>query len=193
MALAPDPSAIIRQHRKPIETRSNAMFNSASAATGRIRKILAAGAMTAALTCAPAAMADWYFGANTGPMMIDTAGVGDPTNAGVVIGREWGMVVGDVGVQGELTTSINKGKFAGNDVSVDTQAIYGVFRSAGPIYLIAKAGVLREEVKIGPLSDSESGSSLGLGVGFSVGVAQLELEYPQIEKDIAYLSLGVRF
>jgi len=155
----------------------------------------AALALAAAMTlgAAPAALADWYFGANTGPMMIDVAGVGDPTNAGVMIGKEWGVVIGDVGVQGEFTTSINKGKSSGQDVSVDTQAIYGVFRTAGALYLIAKAGVLREEVKIGAASDSDSGSAYGLGVGFSLGLAQLELEYTQVEKDIAYLSLGVRF
>lgn len=155
----------------------------------------AAWVLVAALATgfAPAATADWYFGAKAGPMLIDTAGVGDPTNAGVMIGKEWGVVIGDVGVQGEFTTSTTKGKYAGNDVSVDTQAVYGVFRTAGALYLIAKAGVLREEVKIGAASSTDSGSSVGLGVGFSLGVAQLELEYTQVEKDIAFLSLGVRF
>lgn len=150
-----------------------------------------AGALTAGF--APVATADWYFGAKAGPMLIDTANVGNPTNAGVMIGKEWGVVIGDVGVQGEFTTSTTKGKYAGSDVSVDTQAVYGVFRTAGALYLIAKAGMLREDVKIGAASSTDSGSSVGLGVGFSLGVAQLELEYTQVEKDIAYLSLGVRF
>jgi len=158
---------------------------------GRAMALILVGALTAGF--APAAAADWYFGAEAGPMLIDTAGVGDPTNAGVMIGKEWGVVIGDVGVQGEFTTSTPKGKYAGSDVSVDTQAVYGVFRTAGALYLIAKAGMLREDVKIGAASSTDSGSSVGLGVGFSLGVAQLELEYTQVEKDIAYLSLGVRF
>lgn len=161
--------------------------------TRACKRAAIAGAMLAGIAAAPTAAADWYFGANTGPMMIDTAGVGDPTNAGVLVGHEWGVVVGDVGVQGEFTTSINKGDYAGNDVSVDTRAVYGVFRTAGAIYLVAKAGFLHEEVTIGSASATDSGSSLGLGVGFSLGVAQLELEYTQIEQDIGYVSLGVRF
>lgn len=158
---------------------------------GKAAALALAGALAVGFT--PIAAADWYFGAKAGPMLIDTAGVGDPTNAGVMIGKEWGVVIGDVGVQGEFTTSTSKGKYAGNDVSVDTQAIYGVFRTAGALYLIAKAGMLREDVKIGGVSSTDSGSSVGLGVGFSLGVAQLELEYTQVEKDIAFLSLGVRF
>lgn len=137
--------------------------------------------------------AEWYFGANTGPMLIDASGMDDPTNAGVLIGHEWGVVIGDVGVQGELTTTINDGSYSGSNVSVDTQAIYGVLRTAGPMYLIAKAGVLHEDVKIGSKSSADSGSSAGLGIGFSLGVAQIEVEYTQIEKDIAYLSVGVLF
>lgn len=159
----------------------------------KCRSAFIAGLLLTGLAAAPTAAADWYFGANTGPMMIDTAGVGDPTNAGVLVGHEWGVVLGDVGVQGEFTTSINKGDYAGNDVSVDTRAVYGVFRTAGAIYLVAKAGFLHEEVTIGSVSATDSGSSLGLGVGFSLGVAQLELEYTQIEQDIGYVSLGVRF
>lgn len=157
----------------------------------RTMAVVLVGALTTGF--APAATADWFFGAKAGPMLIDTAGVGDPTNVGVMIGKEWGVVIGDVGVQGEFTTSTTKGKYAGSNVSVDTQAVYGVFRTAGALYLIAKAGMLREDVKIGAASSTDSGSSVGLGVGFSLGVAQLELEYTQVEKDIAYLSLGVRF
>lgn len=159
----------------------------------RMAGAVAAGVLLMTAGFAPAAMADWYFGANTGPMLIDSAGVSDPVNAGIMLGREWSVVAGDIGVQGEFTTTIDDGAYAGQKVSVDTQAVYGVFRTAGAFYLIAKAGLLREKVKIGTASDSETGSALGLGMGFSLGLAQLELEYTQVEKDIAYLSLGVRF
>ena len=103
------------------------------------------------------------------------------------------MGAGDIGVQAEFTTTIGEGDFYGYDVSIDTQAIFGAFRTAGPVYLIAKAGFLREEVEIGPVSEDDTGLAAGIGVGFSVGVAQLELEYTQVEEDVGYLSLGVRF
>lgn len=159
-----------------------------------LRKMAAAGALMTGMAFAPGAMAeDVYFGANVGKMMIDGAGFDDPTNVGVLIGAEWGVVAGDVGIQAELTTTLDDGAYFGNDVTIDTQAIYGAFRTAGPVYLIAKAGVLREEVEVGPFSDTDSGLAGGVGIGFSLGIAQLELEYTVVEQDVSYLSLGVRF
>lgn len=159
----------------------------------KLKKMAAAALLTAGVASAPAAMADMYFGVNAGSMLIDVAGVDDPTNVGVLIGKEWGVAVGDIGVQAEFTTTINDGDFYGHDVSINTQAIFGAFRTAGPIYLIAKAGLLREDVEIGWVSEDDTGLAAGIGVGFSVGVAQLELEYTQVEEDVGYLSLGVRF
>ena len=162
-----------------------------------LKKMAAAGALMAGMAIAPAAMADMYFGVNAGPMMLDGASYDDPVNAGVLIGKEWGVVAGDIGVQAEFTTTVNDGSLVVfpnvYPVSVNTQAIYGAFRTAGPVYLIAKAGVLREEVEVGSASVTDNGLSGGVGVGFSVGVAQLELEYTVVEQDINYLSLGVRF
>lgn len=164
-----------------------------------LRKMAAAGALMAGMAVAPAAMADLYFGVNAGPMMIDGASYDDPVNAGVLIGKEWGVVAGDIGVQAEFTTTINEGTYVGfpypyvHDVSISTQAVYGAFRTAGPVYLIAKAGVLREEVEVGPFSEDDTGLAGGVGIGFSLGVAQIELEYTQIEQDVGYASLGVRF
>ncbi|HSC77585.1 MAG TPA: hypothetical protein VLB32_03385 [Candidatus Acidoferrales bacterium] len=163
------------------------------------KKMAAACALMAGVAFAPSAMADLYFGVNAGAMMIDGASYDDPANAGVLIGKEWGVVAGDIGVQAELTTTINDGTYVGfpapyvHDVTIDTQAIYGVFRTAGPVYLIAKAGVLHEEVEVGPFSEDDTGLAGGVGVGFSIGVAQLELEYTMVEEDIGYLSVGVRF
>jgi outer membrane immunogenic protein len=175
-------------------------FNKTLAANGQvrlvpfsIRKMAAAGALMAGMAFAPAALADMYFGVNAGKMMIDLDGFDDPTNAGVLIGKEWGVVAGDLGVEAEFTTSIDDGSFLGNDVNVNTQAVYGAFRTAGPVYLIAKAGLLREEVEVGSGSDSDTGMSAGIGVGFSLGLAQMELQYTVIEEDISYLSVGVRF
>lgn len=162
-----------------------------------LRKMAAAGALMAGMAVAPAAMADMYFGVNAGPMMIDGASFDDPVNAGVLIGKEWGVVAGDIGVQAEFTTTIEDGTLVAfpyaYPVSIDTQAVYAAFRTAGPVYVIAKAGVLREEVDIGGLSESDSGLAGGVGIGFSVGVAQLELEYTLVEEDVAYASLGIRF
>lgn len=183
----------------PMPNKRSAANGQASFARFSIRKMAAASALMAGMALAPAAMADIYFGVNAGPMMIDEAGIDDPVNAGVVIGKEWGVVAGDIGVQLEFTTTIKEGTYVGfpapyvHDVSIDTQAIYGVFRTAGPVYLVAKAGLLREKVEIGSFSETDSGFAAGIGIGFSLGVVQFELEYTQIEEDVGYLSLGLRF
>jgi hypothetical protein len=156
-------------------------------------RALAVTALLAGIAFTPLAAADWYFGAKAGSMMIDVGGMDDPSNAGVMVGHEWGVVLGDIGVQGEITSSIDDGSYAGQDVSIDTQAVYGVFRTAGPVYFIAKLGMLREDVTIGSVSDDDTGSSAGLGVGFSIGLAQFEVEYTQIEDDVDFLSVGFRF
>ncbi|BAU49213.1 cell envelope biogenesis protein OmpA [Sulfurifustis variabilis] len=149
--------------------------------------------LAAGMLLAPAAQADWYFGAKTGPMMIDVGGFDDPTNVGVLVGHEWGVVAGDIGVEAELTRTLDDGEFAGQDVKVDTQGLYAAFRTAGPVYLIGKAGVVRNEVEVGSSSGSDTGTALGAGVGFSIGIAQFELEYTRIDDDIDFLSLGLRF
>jgi len=79
--------------------------------------------LAAGLLLAPAAQADWYFGAKTGPMMIDVGGFDDPTNVGVLVGHEWGVVAGDIGVEAELTRTLDDGEFAGQDVKVDTGVV----------------------------------------------------------------------
>lgn len=164
-----------------------------------IKKMAAAAALMAGVAFAPGAMAgEMYFGAKVGTMMFDFAGVDDPTNAGVILGKDFGVLAGDIGVQVEASTTIDDGSvntffFGPSDVSIDTLAAYGTFRSAGPVYFIGKAGVLREEVDIGPVSESDTGLSAGVGVGFSLGVAQIELEYTMIEQDVSFLSAGIRF
>jgi hypothetical protein len=160
--------------------------------TKTLTQIAAAAALVAGAAFAPTASADMYFGAKAGPMMIDIPGVDDPTNAAVVLGKEWGVVAGDIGVQVEASTTIDDGAVGPYDVSIDTLAAYGVFRTAGPVYFIGKAGVLREEIDA-VQSASDTGLSFGAGVGFSLGVAQIEVEYTIIEEDVSFLSAGIRF
>ena len=147
------------------------------------------------MMAAPAAAGGLFFGAKTGPMVIDASGYKtDPTNMGVVVGYDLGVVVGDLAVEGEFTTTTSDGKTNGGaKVSVDTMAAYLAFRTAGPFYFKAKGGFLQEDVKVGSFSDSDSGMSYGVGLGFGIGIAQLELEITQVETDITFLSVGVQF
>jgi len=137
--------------------------------------------------------AGWFFGAKTGPMLIDVGGISDTTNTGIVVGYDIGAVVADLALEGEITTTTSSGEALGFDVDVDTQALYLAFRTGGPIYFKAKGGFVNEEVSIGPVSTSDTGVSYGIGLGFGIGIAQLELELTTIEQDIAFFSVGVQF
>lgn len=149
------------------------------------------------VAAAPASAGGLYFGAKTGSMIIDSPAVKtDATNVGVLVGYELGVVLGDLAVEGELTTSAsdgeNKAAYGGGNFSVDTAAAYLAFRTAGPIYLKAKGGYLQVSGDV----KSDSGVSYGLGVGFGIGIAQLELEYTQTAidpSDVAFVSVGVQF
>jgi outer membrane immunogenic protein len=146
------------------------------------------------VAAAPASAGGLYFGAKTGSMIIDNSNVKtDATNVGVVVGYELGVVLGDLAVEGELTTSTSDGEYkGGGNFNVDTAAAYLAFRTAGPIYLKAKGGYLQVSGDV----KSDSGVSYGLGVGFGIGIAQLELEYTQTAidpSDVAFVSVGVQF
>lgn len=146
------------------------------------------------LAAAPVSAGGLFFGAKTGPMIIDSPAVKtDATNVGVLVGYELGVGVGDLSIEGELTTSTSDGelKTTGRKFDVDTMAAYLAFRTAGPIYLKAKGGFMHVDV-----DNSDTGVAYGIGVGFGIGIAQLELEYTQGSfdpDDVAFVSVGVQF
>ena len=145
------------------------------------------------VVASPASAGDWFFGAKTGPMIVNDSSVKtNPTNIGVVVGYELGVVLGDLALEGEMTTTNSKGKTdLGTKFDANTKALYLAFRSAGPVYLKAKAGFLQVDND----GNTDSGSSYGIGLGFSVGIAQLELEAAKsaVDPDVTFVSLGVQF
>jgi hypothetical protein len=147
------------------------------------------------LLAAPAMAGEVIFGAKTGPMMIDISGMDDPTNTGFMVGYQQGVVLGDLAIEGELTTTTSDGKLNGSKVSVDTKAIYAALRTAGPFYFKVKGGFLQADRKVGSSSKSDSGASYGVGVGLGLGITQIELEYTQtsLDKNISFVSLGIQF
>ena len=146
------------------------------------------------VAAAPASAGGLFFGAKTGSMIVDSSSVKtDPTNVGVLVGYELGVVLGDLSLEGELTTTTSDGEIkGGGKFDLDTIAAYLAFRTAGPFYLKAKGGFLQVD---GSGGGSDTGASYGIGVGFGIGVAQLELEYTQtaVDPDLAFVSLGVQF
>jgi hypothetical protein len=151
------------------------------------------------LLAAPAMAGEVIFGAKTGPMMIDVNGIDDPVNTGIMVGYQQGVVLGDLGIEGEFTTTTSDGKISstGDKVSVDTMAVYAALRTAGPLYFKVKGGYLQADFnqKLGSGSKSQGGASYGAGLGFGIGILQLELEYTQtsLDENLAFVSLGIQF
>jgi len=141
-----------------------------------------------------------YFGAKTGRMIIDNAasvlvnGIeSQPTNASLLVGYEiMGIVIGDLAVEGELSRTLSPGVSSGQDVEVESSAVYATLRTAGPFYFKVKTGFVNQNVIRGTTTVSETGASSGAGIGIGIGVAQLELEWTVLKNDTSYASLGLQ-
>lgn len=138
-----------------------------------------------------------YFGLKAGQMDADQGGFDAASNIGVIFGYAMVRDVrGAFALEGEYTLNLSKGDIAGGgDWKVETLAVYGAYRTADTVYLKAKAGALRQDVRCrGSSRDicgKDSGLSLGAGVGWRLNrKIGLELEYTMIEEDIGFLSLG---
>lgn len=134
------------------------------------------------------------FGAKAGPMQLDVPDADDPTNAGVAIGYEFGVALGDLGFEGEFTTTVKDGKIGGMNLNIDTVGAYATYRSPGFIYFKGRVGYVGWDAAqtLGNSADDTS-ASYGLGLGFSLKVIKFELEYTQIDDDIDFISLGILF
>lgn len=160
------------------------------------KNVLIASLLAMALSLSTSVMADGLtFGAKTGPMRIDKSAIDDdPTNAGVTVGTEMGIVLGDLGVEGEFTTTMDDGTIKNSNatVDIDTMGIYATYRTPGFIYLKARAGFVNYDLTYGNQSEDDTVTSMGFGLGFSLGIVQFELEYTEID-DADFISLGVVF
>jgi len=141
-----------------------------------------------------------YFGAKTGRMILDNTttvllnGIDtQPTNASLLVGYEiMGIVIGDLAVEGEISRTMSSGVSNGQDVDVESSAVYATLRTAGPFYFKVKTGFVNQNVIRGSVSASETGASSGAGIGIGIGVAQLELEWTVLKNDTSYASLGLQ-
>jgi len=133
----------------------------------------------------------FYFGAVGALTKNSAPGFDNAINAGLVLGYEFlGVGVGDIAIEGVYTTSVRDGDLIGsNNWSADTLSGFGVFRSAGPIYLKAKAGLTNWDVKTSGTKTDGTDFSWGLGLGFSFALGQLEFEYSKIQDDINFYGI----
>jgi hypothetical protein len=128
-------------------------------------------------------------GLKFGKSMIDADGFDDGTAKGVTFGYDFGN-------SWSLELDVVRSEFdiEGFSGDLDWTAIYGVYRSEGNAYFLAKIGGLKEEISFLGSSESETGLSYGIGGGFRVNDNfSLEAEYTIIESDVNFLGLGARY
>ena len=144
-------------------------------------------------TITPAALAEgWYFGVKGGPIVLDLPSLDDPVNAGIIVGHDWGVALGDIGIEAEATTTVANGKSDDNGVDVKTGGLFAAVRSAGPIYVKGRLGYAVYDFT-GAVGDSEANFAYGLAFGVSVGIVRFELEYSRLDSDVNMMSLGILF
>ncbi len=155
--------------------------------------VVLTGLMTLTFSVSSRAADGLYLGLAGGVMDLDRGGFDDARNAGVTLGYEFlGVGLGDIAVEGTYTTSADKGDApGGQEWEIKTLSVYGALRSAGPVYLKAKAGFSSNDIEIGGDSDNNTDFSAGLGAGLSIGIAQFELEYTRIEDNVSFVGVSL--
>ncbi len=137
-----------------------------------------------------------YLGVTGGVMSTDRAAFDDAVSAGVLVGYEFlNVAVGDIAAEAVYTTTLHEADIAGvsGGWEMDTLAAYAAFRTAGPVYLKARAGIVDADVETRADTESSTRFSAGLGIGLSVGIAQFELEYTTLTDDVDFIGLAVNF
>lgn len=143
-----------------------------------------------------AASADLRLGVKAGPMLVsfdDVETDENPRNVGLSAGYHFNLLVGEVGLEAEITRSISEGDVVGTSLEVESQGVYLTYTSPGLIYFKGKLGFMDASLVAGDLSEDEGGETYGLGVGMSLGLVNIEIEYTAIDDDVSFVSLGLVF
>lgn len=77
------------------------------------------------------------------------------------------------------------------DYTLDTLALYGVYRSPGAFYVKVRGGLLWKQLKVGSDSTDKTAFGGGVGGGYDFGEILLEAEYTYVDKDVAQVSIGI--
>jgi Outer membrane protein beta-barrel domain len=130
------------------------------------------------------------FGIGTSVNYIDHDNVDDDKSMGI------GLTLGyDLKYGFAIEAKVTESDWAIDESTgmIKTKAIYGVYRSQGDFYFLAKLGVLKEKVSLGAFTEEDTGVSYGFGGGFRVtDNFSLEAEYLVVEENINALAFGAR-
>jgi len=165
----------------------------------RKRHIQSGALLTGLLALAlgiPAQAGEFIAGIKVGVVDIEASGFDPITTASLQLGYEFtDLLVLDVALEGEITRSLSDADGPGGDYSYEDAGIFASLRSAGPVYVIARAGLVDVRLEQDSGSSSDSGAAYGLGLGFSTGI-RWEIEwttYDFEDDDINRVSFHLSF
>ncbi|MHB8473585.1 MAG: outer membrane beta-barrel protein [Gammaproteobacteria bacterium] len=145
---------------------------------------------------------NYYVGLKAGSMMIRVGGFDNAVNGGVNLGYAFGDYSNAPAIEAEYTGSVSDGDISINGAkgkwSVDTFALYGVYRFGGDLYGKVKVGYLNDRGTAsgpgGTFSGTDKGASAGVGGGWKLAPQMaIEAEYTRIESDVDFLSVGFNY
>ncbi len=157
--------------------------------------VLVAGLLALAFVN-PVQAGEFIAGIKAGVVDVEAPGFDPITTASLQLGYEFtDLLVLDVALEGEITRSLSDADGPGGDYSYENAGVFASLRSAGPIYVIARAGLVDIRLEQDSGSSSDSGTAYGLGLGFSTGV-RWEIEwttYDFEDDDINRVSFHLSF
>lgn len=162
-----------------------------------LRSMLATFLTTCAMI-APAAAQEspLYAGLRVGNLSADFPGFEDTTAICLVLGYDLHSdSSGALALESEFTKTVSDGDIRGDGGwDAHTLGAYAAYRTAGNVYVKAKAGYLDPTINhsSGRLPNADdAGFSYGAGGGWRLnGKAALEVEYTSLSDDLAFVSLA---
>lgn len=128
-------------------------------------------------------LADFYIGGKTGVLEPDNNSFdADDDNP---LALQLGFTFGPFAIQGEAYSAESEVENAGfSDADLDVLAVYGVFRTPGFIYFMAKGGFVDGEVSASGFSEDDTALSYGIGGGLNLAdFIFIEAEYTLFDVD----------
>lgn len=137
-----------------------------------------------------------YGGLRFGTIAADLPNFGDTTGLGVTLGYDiHADANGTLALETDYSTTVADGDAgAGGGWDADSIAAYGAYRTAGDVYVKAKAGFLEQDINRsggGQPSFDDTGFAYGAGVGWRYNSkAALEVEYTSMSDELSFFSFA---
>jgi len=137
---------------------------------------------------------DIFMGIKIGGMAVDIPSDENPVNVAVNVGYEIDTLLADLGLLAEVTRTVSSGEDRnGEGIEFESNGVYLVFKTTGPLYLTLRGGVVEDKTTVSSASDRERGVSVGGGIGIIAGRTLLQVEYTTFAGNANYFSFGLQF